>query len=214
MTQTKMTRRGFIEMSALALAGGVLAYLTVRNPKVDLVEAQYGGNEMKKKILVAYASRAGSTAGVADAIGKTLAESGANVDVLSVKEITDLSPYQAVVAGSAVRNSKWLPEAMNFLRGYQAELNSMPFAAFQVCLTLAVPGKDYSEFAAGWLEPVRALAKPVSEGMFAGVLDYSKLSFSDGLGLRVFAAATKTQPGDYRDWDVIKEWAEDLAGKL
>jgi menaquinone-dependent protoporphyrinogen oxidase len=51
---------------------------------------------MNNKILVTYASRAGSTAGVAEAIGKTLAENGALVDVIPMNEIKDLSPYQAV----------------------------------------------------------------------------------------------------------------------
>ena len=48
---------------------------------------------MSKQILVTYASRAGSTAGVAEAIGKTLAESGARVDVIPMNEVKDLSPY-------------------------------------------------------------------------------------------------------------------------
>ena len=58
---------------------------------------------MPDKILVVYASRAGSTAGVAEAIGKTLAESGVQVDVLPMKDVTDLAPYRAVVAGSAIQ---------------------------------------------------------------------------------------------------------------
>jgi menaquinone-dependent protoporphyrinogen oxidase len=46
---------------------------------------------MSNKILVAYASRAGSTAGVAEAIGKSLAESGAQVDVLPMNDVTELT---------------------------------------------------------------------------------------------------------------------------
>jgi hypothetical protein len=47
---------------------------------------------MNNKILVTYASRFGSTAGVAEAIGKTLAENGMNVDVLPMREVKNLSP--------------------------------------------------------------------------------------------------------------------------
>ena len=70
---------------------------------------------MSRRTLVAYASRAGSTAEVAEAIGRTLAEDGAQVDVRLVKEVADLSPYRAVVAGSAIQGGKWLPEAMQFV---------------------------------------------------------------------------------------------------
>ncbi|HEX7394467.1 MAG TPA: flavodoxin domain-containing protein, partial [Anaerolineaceae bacterium] len=69
---------------------------------------------MSNRILVPYASRAGSTAGVAEAIGKSLAESGTQVDVVAMQDVKDLGPYQAVVAGSAIQNKQWLPEAMQF----------------------------------------------------------------------------------------------------
>src|SRR5690349_8630590 len=88
-------------------------------------------------ILVTYASRAGATAGVAQAIGQTLAESGTPVDVRPMDEVTDLSPYRAVVAGSAIQDRQWLPEALQFVRTNQATLARRPFAAFLVCMTLA-----------------------------------------------------------------------------
>jgi menaquinone-dependent protoporphyrinogen oxidase len=111
---------------------------------------------MSNKILVCYASRTGSTGGVAEAIGKTLAESGAQVEVRSMKDVQDLTPYRAVVAGSAIRGGKWLPEeAMQFMRTHQATLARKPFAAFLVCITLAMPNADkYREGVATWLEPV------------------------------------------------------------
>ena len=50
---------------------------------------------MNKKILVTYASRAGSTAGVAEAIGKTLTGKGLQVDVLPMEAVKDLASYKA-----------------------------------------------------------------------------------------------------------------------
>jgi menaquinone-dependent protoporphyrinogen oxidase len=91
---------------------------------------------MSNKILVAYASRAGSTAGVAEAIGQTLTESGAQVEVRPMQDIKDLAPYRAVVAGSAIQGGRWLPEAMQFMQTHRAALAQKPFAAFLVCMTL------------------------------------------------------------------------------
>src|SRR5687768_12109848 len=69
-----------------------------------------------RAILVTYASRGGSTAGVAEAIGRTLAERGLEVDVRPMDAVHDLAPYRAVVAGSAVRRERWLPEALRFMQ--------------------------------------------------------------------------------------------------
>ena len=79
-----------------------------------------------------------------------------------------LSRDRAVVAGSAIQGGQWLPEAMRFLQTHQAALSQKPFAAFLVCMTLAMPNGDkYRRSVAEWLEPVRALVRPVGEGLFA-----------------------------------------------
>lgn len=170
---------------------------------------------MSKKILVTYASRTGSTVGVAEAIGKTLAESGAQVDVLPMSDVKDLTPYDAVVAGSAIQNKQWLPEAMHFIRAHRAELMQKPFADFLVCMTLALKQGDYRSAVAEWLQPVRSLVKPVSEGLFAGRLDISKVpSFSDRLKFRISVALGVWEEGDYRDWTAIHTWANGLVTKL
>ena len=167
---------------------------------------------MANRILVAYASRAGATAEVAEVIGKTLAENGAQVDVLPMLAVKDLAPYRAVVAGSAIRGKKWLPEAMQFVQANQATLAQKPFAAFLVCITLAMPSADkYCAGVATWLKPVRALVKPVSEGLFAGVLDFKKLPLTfDTLKLRATVALGIFPRGDRRDWNAIRAWTEEL----
>ncbi len=166
---------------------------------------------MSNKILVTYASRLGSTAGVAEAIGKTLAESGAPVDVLPMQDVQDLAPYRAVVAGSAIREGKWLPEAMQFVQTHRVALAQKPFAAFLVCMTLAMTRGDNRQFVSTWLEPVRALVRPVSEGLFAGALDTRKIaSFGDRLKFRVSVAIGVWSEGDHRDWNAIRAWADNI----
>ncbi len=74
---------------------------------------------MENRILIAYATKAGSTAGIAQRVGEVLARRGTVVDVLPVAKVGDLAPYRAVVLGSAIRLGKLLPEAMAFIELHQ-----------------------------------------------------------------------------------------------
>ena len=164
------------------------------------------------KILVTYASRAGSTAEVAAAIARSLTEGGAQVDVIPMQDVKDLSAYRAVVAGSAIRQARWLPEAIGFIRKHRETLLHKPFAMFTVCITLAMSNSEqYRSAVAGWVAPVRELARPLSEGLFAGMLDFSKLPVNwDTLKLRATVALGIFPRGDRRDWNAIRAWAESL----
>jgi menaquinone-dependent protoporphyrinogen oxidase len=170
---------------------------------------------MSNKILVTYASRAGSTVGVAEEIGKTLAESGAQVEVRPMQEVRDLESYSAVVAGSAIQEGIWLPEAMQFIQTHRTALNMKPFAAFLVCMTMAMKNSKAHEGVPDWMEPVRALVKPVSEGYFAGSLNISKVpSFRKRLMFRLSVASGIWSEGDHRDWDAVRDWATSIADLL
>ena len=86
------------------------------------------------------------------------------------------------------------------------------FAAFLAGVKLAMPGADkYREHVAGFMQPVRALVKPVSERLFAGALDISKVpSFGDRLKFRPSVILGVWSEGDHRDWNAIRAWAESL----
>ncbi len=167
---------------------------------------------MNNKVLVTYASRTGWTVGVAEAIGKTLTENGAQVDVLPMSAVTDLAVYDAVVAGSAIRSKAWLPEAMQFIRTHQEQLQEKPFAAFLVCMTLAMrSGEKYRPMIATWPGPEVAMLKPRSSGVFAGGLDIKKIEkSSDRLKFRLSVLFGVWKEGDHRDWDAIRAWAAGL----
>jgi len=165
---------------------------------------------MEDKILVAYASRAGSTGEVAEAIGKVLCEGGAAGDVRLAKDVTDLSPYRAVVVGSAIRVGKWLPEAVEFVETHREALGRMPLAYFAVCLTLKEDTEENRREVSAYLDPVCEMVQPVDVGLFAGGMDYSKLPFI----LRVMMKAMKSPKGDFRNWEAIRAWAGQVRDRL
>jgi menaquinone-dependent protoporphyrinogen oxidase len=171
---------------------------------------------MSNKALVTYATYTGSTQGVAEAIAKVLIENRITIDLLPMQEVKELEPYQAVVVGSAIQDRQWLPEAMQFLRTHRATLTQKTVATFTLCMTLAMKsGEKYRPDIMEWLAPVRRIAQPVSEGVFAGVLDISKIpSFSDRMKFRLSVLFGIWSEGDHRDWDAIHAWAKELPSRL
>ncbi len=204
--QKKMSRRGFLKTAAIGCGGlavvcagaGALASLP---PAVEFNESQAGTGE--KKALVAYASKAGSTGEVAEAIAETLRGKGLAVDVRQVKHVSDVGGYQAVIVGSCIRMGGWLPEAVNFVEKNQAALNAVPTAFFQVGAGLKEDSAETRKEAEGYLDKVKAFVQPVKVGLFAGKVDFSKLSLFD----RLISNMVGSVEGDWRDWDAIRAWA-------
>lgn len=169
---------------------------------------------MGDRILVTYASEHGSTAGVAEALGKQLAAGGAAVDVRPVREVTDLKPYRAVVVGSAVHGGKWLPEAVEFVQANESALRRLPVASFLVSMMVAKDAAKYRDQMAGAFEPLRRVVSPVAEGLFGGAVRFKDYSFGSMLGMRIFLACIGMPEGDHRDWGAIRSWADEVRPKL
>ena len=167
------------------------------------------------KILVAYATAAGSTGEVAEAIGNALREAGDTVDVCRAKEVTDLSGYDAVVFGSGVRAGKTYAEAAAFLGKHQAALSSLPVAGFIVCLTMKENTPDNCTQAAAYVDAMFASAPGVKlvgdKGLFAGQVDYKTLPWLLKFILKRFI---KEPGGDYRDFEAIRSWATSIRSAL
>jgi len=176
------------------------------------VENRYGENKSgSKKILVVYATKLGSTAEVADYIGRTLSDKGAITDVKHVKTVTDISGYQAVVLGSAVRKGRLLKESVDFVKKFRSELAKIPVAYFVVCMTMKDNTEAKRRIADSYLDPLRSEITPVDSGLFAGKMDYSELGF---LNYIIIKYIVKIPEGDFRDWNLIKAWSDNLYTRL
>jgi len=182
-----------------------LGYVATRTPEISTPELIFGKElTMEKPVLVAYATRAGSTAEIAAAIGETLAARGLRVEVKPVKSQPALEGYAAVILGSAIRMGNWLPEMVKFKQANQAALAAMPTALFTVHMLNT--GEDETSRAAreAYATPVRALLPNAENVYFEGAMDFSRLSLLD----RFISRMVKAVEADHRDWEKIRAWAE------
>ena len=160
---------------------------------------------MKRRLLIAYASYAGSTADVARAIGESMGVNGITVDVIPVREKPVLDTYDAVVIGSAVQYAKWLPEAIEFVKANQATLSKVPVALF--CVHIQNTGSDETSRRnrLAYLDEARQYVTPAAEGFFAGKFDRRGAEL-----LLPGLVARFVPPIDMRKWHLIHGWAEEV----
>jgi menaquinone-dependent protoporphyrinogen oxidase len=167
---------------------------------------------MNKRVLVAFATKYGATAEIAEKIGEVLQQAGLEADVLSVERATDLSAYQAVVLGSAVYIGRWRKEAVKFLQANERALVERPVWLFSSGPT----GEgDPVELLQGWrlpgkLQPIVDRIQPRDVAVFHGAVDVNKLNFIQKWMIK----NVKAPVGDFRDWEAITSWAAGIADEL
>lgn len=162
---------------------------------------------MSKKVLVAYASKMGATAGIAKAIGDELRAHGHSVDVLDVAQVKDIEPYDAVVLGSALYIRRWRRTAVRFLRHNVDELRKR-----QVWLFHSGPvGPDKDEEQT-MPSAVAHLAHEI--GATPAVTFAGRLEPDTAKGFLARRLASGSLAGDSRDWDKIKAWAADISAAI
>ena len=167
---------------------------------------------MANRVLVAYATKYGATAEIAEKIGEVLDQAGLRTDVLEVDDVGDLTPYRAVVLGSAVYIGKWRKEAVKFLKANERRL-----AERAVWLFSSGPAGegDPVELLDGWRLPeaqqvIADRIQPRDIAVFHGMLDVKKLNPIEKWMIK----NVKSPAGDFRDWEAITSWATEIADAL
>ncbi|MCX6690263.1 MAG: flavodoxin [Methanoregula sp.] len=165
---------------------------------------------MSGRILVAYASKNGSTAEIAQAIGKELQSAGKTVDVIEMKTVRTLAGYDAIVIGAPLYMGSVIGDMGKFTGHYCSELAKVPVAAFVVGVAPKDPKPGAIEAAMGALTKALGQVTPVASVLFAGKLDPAKVNFV----MRKFMEMAKIPTGDFRDGDAIAVWARGLPAVL
>lgn len=167
---------------------------------------------MDVQVLVAYATKYGATAEIAEKIGEVLRHAGLAVDVLAADRVGDLTPYEAVVLGSAVYMGQWRKEAATFLA-----TNEKGLVARSAWLFSSGPTGEGNpvRLMKGWRfpeaqQPIADRIRPRDIAFFHGMLDMKKL----GLAEKLIVKGIKAPVGDFRDWDAIISWAAGIADTL
>lgn len=161
-----------------------------------------------QRILIAYATKAGSTADVAAFMGKVLREAGAHAEVLPLKQVRDLSGYSGAILGSAIRMGKVLPELVKFVRTHATTLCQMPLAYFNINITLMDDTPESRAIVDSYFNPLRAICEPLRVGAFAGRMDYARL----GWLTRFLISQNRDEipEGDWINWEAIRAWTLEL----
>ncbi len=164
---------------------------------------------MASRILVAYTTKKGSTAEIAQAVGKDLKSAGYDVGVHEMAAVQSVEGYDAIVLGAPFyMHSAYGIE--KFVKKFCRDTISKPVAVFGVGMAPVSnkPGEVDEEMKI--LNKSVASCRPVSVVLFAGKVDPSKFNFI----VRKMIEADKTVVGDFRNWDAIAAWTRDLPEKM
>jgi menaquinone-dependent protoporphyrinogen oxidase len=170
-------------------------------------------------VLVAYATDYGSTLGIAGRLADRIQLRGIDAEARAVADVAEVSRYEAVVLGSAIHGSKWLPAARQFADRNAASLRERPVWLFSV----STLGDEESMFPPAVANRLRALRKetpevkdlrqllqPREHRNFAGAVARSQWPATG----RAFFRATGGRYGDHRNWPAIDGWADRIAAQL
>jgi menaquinone-dependent protoporphyrinogen oxidase len=171
------------------------------------------------RVLVGYASAYGSTKGIAKAIGDRLTKVGLQADVRPVDEVDAIKTYDAVVLGSAIHKTVWLPQAAVFIQSHSGDLAKRPVWLFSVG-AVGETSSFLSSRVARFLrrlgtEPkqvtgFRQTIRPRGHRSFAGAIERAHWNLLGHLVLKAFGGSY----GDHRDWRDIGTWADGIARQL
>lgn len=164
---------------------------------------------MNGRILVAYATRAGSTEGIAGTVTEVLRDAGYDVDLSLLN--SDLTPdvYDAVILGGPIYMGS-MREVEEYVRAHHAALESRFKAAFAVGMSFVEDDEEKQAAAREALSKALSPFEPAHLGYFAGKTDPAELSFLQRAALKIVSSPI----GDFRDYDAIRAWALEVAGDL
>jgi len=162
------------------------------------------------RVLIGYATAAGSTQGIAERIAAVLRDEGCEAVCRPVGPDVDCAGFDALVIGSAVHNMAWLRPAVDLLGRVPDDRPTWCFSVGGVSphgrLTRYMTGQEVRRVEQAFPSGFRAR----EHVFFGGVIEMRGLP----LWGRIFWRLIGGRPGDQRDWPAIEGWARQIAAAL
>jgi len=168
------------------------------------------------RVPVAYASRYGSTKGIAEFMGDKLRNGGMDVDVRDVTSAVDPRGYDSYVVGSALYVGHWMKEAREFVSTNRAILAGRPTWIFSSGPTSLKAtdkkGRDLREVSGPTeLDDLRSWIHPRDHRVFFGAFFADRLKGTAALFARMIP---RDEQGDFRNWPEIEAWVTSISSDL
>ncbi|MEV5973029.1 flavodoxin domain-containing protein [Streptomyces sp. NPDC051921] len=160
-----------------------------------------------KRVLVAYGSRHGATAGIADEIGRTLQADGIDAVVLPADRVTDVSAYDGVVLGGALYAGLWNGKARRCARRNADQLRDRPVWLFS-------SGPVDSSAEQHDIPPVRGVARRMKKLGAREHVTFGGAVTADTPGHVARSMVRHGKGGDFRDPARIRTWARHIGAEL
>ncbi|MFF2364764.1 flavodoxin domain-containing protein [Streptomyces sp. NPDC058122] len=162
---------------------------------------------MAETVLVAYGTTNGSTAEIAERVAETLRKGGLTARALPARSVTGVAPYDAVVVGGGLYAGRWHKDARGFVRRHRAELARRPVWLFS-------SGPLDNSAADRDIPPVRGVQRTMNKLDVQGHITFGGCLREGAKGRIAKMIISSGKGGDFRDFDVIEEWAKDIAASL
>jgi menaquinone-dependent protoporphyrinogen oxidase len=158
------------------------------------------------EVLVAYGSKRGGTAGVAEMIGEELESAGIRAAVVPAREVRSIDDFDAIVLAGALYAYRWHRDARRFAKRFAPALRQRP-----VWCVSSGPLDDSATTKE--IPPVKQVASVMAATGARGHLTIGGRLEPDAKGFPASAMAKKSS-GDWRDRDQIRRWVTLVVGDL
>jgi menaquinone-dependent protoporphyrinogen oxidase len=172
------------------------------------------------RVLVAYASIDGQAAGIAERIGRILAENGHAVTTRAASDpelAAGIGAHDAVLVGASVRYGHHARAVEKWVRANLAPIAARRNAFFSVSLSAGGPGADLGRAEGYVSELIRHTGwHPAHWTMFAGALRYTTYRPWIRWLMRMIVGQAgghtdTSRDYEYTDWEAVDRFARDLA---